>query len=211
METLGKLFGSVGKVKIMRLFLFNPTTPFDIHDIEKRSAVSEREARADVHALEHAGFIEKKQFVKEIDHRGGFRRVKCRGWQLNESFMYLTDLRTLLIHSLLFKDSDIARRLARAGVLKFVAIAGVFIQSPESRIDLLIVGDRLKEKAIENVIRSLEAEIGKELRYSVLETIDFTYRLGVFDKLVRDVLDYPHRTILDRIGVKERPGNGTIV
>lgn len=202
MEILGKLFGSIGKIKIMRLFLFNAGVPFDIGDIGKRSAVSGEEVKKDVRILENAGFIKRRQFFKGDDRVEVRKRVN--GFELDESFSYLPELRNLLVHSVLFKDSDIVKKLGRAGVLKFVAIAGIFIQNQESRVDLFVVGDRLKEKVILNVVKLLEAEIGKELRYAILETDDFKYRLGVFDKLVRDVLDYPHRTILDRVGVKER-------
>lgn len=203
METLGKLFGGVAKVKIMRLFLFHAGMAFDIEDVAHRSAVSIDEARRDIKLFEQAGFVQKKAFVREDVVDGVVQRTRCQGWELDPAFPYLTDLRALLVHSVFFTDNQITKKLARAGALKFVAIAGVFIQNPESRVDLFLVGDKLKERVIENVVRSLEAEIGKELRYAILETDDFKYRLGVFDKLVRDVLDYPHRTILDRIGIKE--------
>lgn len=206
MEILGKLFGGVGKVRIMRLFLFNSGTPFEFKDITYRSAVSDNEARRTLRLLEAIGFIKRRPFFKEEvgDHPRDIKRTRVSGFELDESFSYLADLKALLVHSVLFKDSDVTKRLSRAGHLKFVAIAGAFINNPESRVDLLVVGDKLKERVVENVVRSLEAEIGKELRYSVLETDDFKYRLGVFDKLVRDILDYPHRTIIDRVGVKER-------
>ena len=54
---------------------------------------------------------------------------------------------------------------------------------------------------MERVIRSIEAEIGKELRYASFETPDFRYRLGMYDKLVRDILDFPHKKVVDKIGV----------
>ena len=49
--------------------------------------------------------------------------------------------------------------------------------------------------------RGIETEIGKELRYAVFSTNDFKYRLTVYDRLVRDILDYPHHIVVDRIGV----------
>ena len=51
------------------------------------------------------------------------------------------------------------------------------------------------------MIEGLEAEIGKELRYAAFETGEFNYRLGMYDKLVRDILDYPHTVVLDRLGL----------
>lgn len=205
METLGKLFGSIGKVKIMRLFIFNPDTPFDAKDVSLRSDVLPQEVALDLRTLEQAGFIRRRPFFKDVvnERTEKMSRVKASGWVLDDRFLYATELQNLLVHTVLFSDSDIIKRLSRAGVLKFVAIAGVFIREPESRVDLLVVGDNLKEKVIVNTVHSLEAEVGKEIRYVLLETEDFKYRYGVFDKLVRDVLDYPHRTIIDRVGIKK--------
>jgi hypothetical protein len=50
-------------------------------------------------------------------------------------------------------------------------------------------------------IRSLEAEIGKEIRYALLSSENFYYRLNMNDKLVRDVIDYPHSIVLDRLNI----------
>jgi hypothetical protein len=70
------------------------------------------------------------------------------------------------------------------------------------RADLLIVGNNLKRNVIDRVIKNLEAEIGRELAYAVMETGDFNYRLAACDKFIRDVLDYPHSVIIDKIGLR---------
>jgi hypothetical protein len=51
------------------------------------------------------------------------------------------------------------------------------------------------------VIKRLEGEFGREIRYALFSTSDFRYRLGVYDRLIRDVFDYPHRLLLDKIGL----------
>jgi hypothetical protein len=47
-------------------------------------------------------------------------------------------------------------------------------------------------------MKNLESEVGKELTYSAFETEDFEYRLGIHDRLVRDILDAPHTTLIDQ-------------
>ena len=84
---------------------------------------------------------------------------------------------------------------------KLIIVAGVFIQEKESRADILIVGDNVKRTSLENTIKTLESEIGKELRYAYFTTDDFRYRLNMYDKLTRDILDYPHKTVLDKLGI----------
>ena len=68
-------------------------------------------------------------------------------------------------------------------------------------MDVVVVGDRIDDRMIGIVVRSLEAELGRELRYAAFTTPDFRYRVGVYDRLLRDVFDYSHRVILDRIGI----------
>ena len=94
---------------------------------------------------------------------------------------------------------QIAERLARAGQIKLLVIAGIFINEGESRADLLIVGDHLKKKVVERGVEALEAEIGRELSYAVMDTPEFTYRYHACDKFVRDILDYPHERVVDKL------------
>ncbi len=68
-------------------------------------------------------------------------------------------------------------------------------------MDILAVGDRLDEKKLGNAVRALEAELGRELRYAAFSTEEFKYRRGVYDRLIRDVFDYPNRIPLDRMGI----------
>jgi hypothetical protein len=82
-----------------------------------------------------------------------------------------------------------------------VLIAGVLKHDPESRVDILIVGDHIKKGMLITAISTLEAELGKELRYAAFETADFKYRISVYDKLVKDILDYPHEKILNKLGI----------
>ena len=73
----------------------------------------------------------------------------------------------------------------------------MFTRDPDSRLDLLVVGDAIRRGAMESTIRMLEAEIGKELTYAIFETPEFLYRANMYDKLVRDVIDYPHERVID--------------
>jgi hypothetical protein len=113
----------------------------------------------------------------------------------------LVPLQNFLINVEPLKPAEIIRRLGKLGPMKLIITSGVFIQDKESRVDLLVVGDHIKKASLENVIKTLEAEIGKELRYAYFTTEDFKYRLSMFDKLIRDILDYPHRKILNKIGL----------
>lgn len=196
MEVLGRLFGSETKVKIIRLFLFNPETVFDTATIADRVKEDISKVRRELAGLNKIVFV--KQRVKK--GKNGSRR----GYILNTNFTYLNSLQNFLITSKPLQPKDIIKKFSSLGTMKLIVVAGVFTQNLDSRADILIVGDNMKRASVENVIKKLEAEIGKELRYAYFSTPDFTYRLNMYDKLIRDILDYPHQTIVNKLAISDQ-------
>ncbi|MEI7719611.1 MAG: hypothetical protein WCI89_00145 [bacterium] len=185
-DELSKLFGSPSRAKLLRLFLFNPKQSFSPAEAVARARVLDREARRELNLFFSIGVVERKIRGK------GFR------YQLNTSFEYVAALQNLLLNAPA-RGADILAHVRPAGTLKVVVLSGVFMGEWEGSLDLLIVGDKIKERILRDALRKFEAEIGKEIRYAFLSTEDFLYRLNMNDKLVRDVLDYPHKVVLDRL------------
>jgi hypothetical protein len=188
-DPLSKLFSSTARVKLLRLFLFNPRSTYTVPDAANHARVPERTVRKELNIFAAAGLI-KRARLRSPGARFG----------LNPEFRYLAAMQDLLINAQA-RGADIAVRLKGAGQLKLVILAGIFVGEWDGRLDLFIVGDRIKDKKLRAAVRRLEAELGKEIRYSVLTTEQFHYRLGLSDHLVRDVLDYPHKVVLDRLNI----------
>lgn len=204
MDILAKLFGSSARVKIMRLFLLNSEYVFENSDVSKKSKVTPSVVRKELNMLNKIGFISKKSFFKEVAPRSKKSKPskkRVSGWQLSMNFTLLKPIQELLINTEPLGSKDIANRLKRCGNMKLIIVSGAFIQNPDSRVDMLIVGDKLKKGSIDNVLSIIESEVGKELSYTSLETNEFKYRLSVYDKFVRDILDYPHVKIFDKLGI----------
>ena len=201
-EILERLFGSSAKVKIIKLFLFNPRDIFDKDTISNRTKSSQSDMRKQLGILEKMHMIQAKSFFKEVEQRGKIVKKRVQGWYVNPDFPFLLPLQNLLIKTAPLSNNEIISMLSKAGKLKLVIIAGVFIQDQDSRVDLLVVGDNLSKAKLETTIHNIESEIGRELRYSAFETDDFKYRLDMYDKLVRDILDFNHEVVLDKISLK---------
>lgn len=200
MDILEKIFGSRARVKIMKLFLFNPHTPYSAEEIASRSKVSAKRVRSEMKNLNDACLVKRRAFYQSAVAANG-KKKKVRGWILNETFTYSDALKGFLIHTSAIQPKDIIKKINRVGKIKLLIISGVFIQDPESRVDMLIVGDGLKKGILQSVIKKIESELGREIVYSSFETADFKYRLGMFDKLIRDILDFPHQKLIDKIGI----------
>ena len=193
MESLGKIFGSNNRVKIMRLFLFNQSDIFDIDDIALRSLVKKTDARKELSMLSKIGFLKKKTFIKKII------RKQTVGWVLNNKFDLSEPLKTLLIDSELIREKDLITRIKKTGTIKLLALSGLFVKDNNRKLDILIVGDRLKRTLLEKEISKIESEIGRELSYAIFETEEFNYRIKMYDKLIRDIIENEHKMLVNKI------------
>lgn len=189
MDPLSKLFGSPARLKLLRLFLFNDDTPFSSADLAFRAKLSKDAVRKELPSLVSMGLVRKKAGKSGTEY--------CA----SRKFAYYDALQTFIRSTTNLGDSDMVSAIKRAGNVRLIVLSGLFTGALETKVDMLIVGDKLEDKPLESAIRSLEAELGRELRYASFPTEDFRYRRGVYDRLLRDIFDYPNRIIHDRIGV----------
>lgn len=180
MEILGKIFGNPARVKIMKLFLLNKDKSFKNRDIVKRSRVNPDAVRRELKLLASVNFVKKRAL----------------NWSFNSLFKYTEGFEELLVRSDTLNEQVVLDSLKKVGRAKLIIVSGIFIKSTDNRVDLLIVGDKMKSSKIQEGIRKLEALLGTELVYAVFDTKEFLYRLNMYDKLVRDILDFPHKVIL---------------
>jgi len=167
----------------MRLFLLNRGKGFKSKDIVKRSRVGSEMVRRELKLFSSVGFIKKHSKASS-------------DWFFNSLFKYAGEFEDLLVRSESLDKTKLLNHFKKVGRVKLIIVSGVFIKNDDSRVDLLIVGDRLKKARIEREIRKLEAEIGVELVYAIFDTKEFVYRLNMYDKLIRDIIDYPHEVLL---------------
>ena len=201
-DVLGKIFGGSGKVKMMRLFLSNPETFYSTDEVSKKTKTYLELTEKELKNLLEAGFLKKKPTIVEKKIKESrkivLKKVRAVAWKLNPTFDYIEPIKNLLFGTGIFKRDDVIKKLKDTGKLKLIIVAGVFMGSENgSTADLLVVGDKIDRRALDNAVKVMESEIGHDLRYSVFDTEDFRYRLTVYDKFVRDILDFPHEKILN--------------
>ena len=189
MEPLAKLFGSPARLKTIRLFVFNQDSALTLVEVATRTKLSKEVARHELTELLSAGLLRKKGTQSPTRY------------QTNPKFEHLAALDTFVRETTSVRPQVIVASLRKAGVLRLVALSGLFTGILEPQVDILVVGDNLDERQLAGAVRSLEAELGREIRYASFATADFRYRLGVYDRLLRDVFDYPHRLLVDKIGL----------
>jgi len=188
-EILEQLFDSPVKVKLLKLFLRNPEESFRLKEIIKRVKSDARACRRQIKKLENINLLSGRV-------KGG-----VKFYFINPDFDFYKELKTLVLKSSPASKERILSRLKSLGIIKLAVIAGIFLNSENSRIDLLVVGDRIKKRKFTNFLRDLEAEVGKEIDYVVFSTEDFNYRYDMFDRFLRDIFEKPHEKLINKLKI----------
>lgn len=196
MDFLNTFLGSSGRVKMLRLFLFNETELFTIDEIAKRAQVSKETARTEIRFLKRLALVRSESGIR--------KGKKVTGFVLDTKNTHVSILQIFVRDISATDQVNIVSKLKVAGRIKLIVGTGTFVDDDAGRVDLLVVGDTLDERKLQTALRGIEADLGKEIRYASFLTDEFQYRLTIYDKLIRDIFDYPHRVFLDKLGV-ERP------
>ena len=206
-DPLAILFGSQARVKLLRFFLFNPSKEFTFDDISKRARLVRRTARTETSALEKAGVIVKRTMYVPID--GKSKKMKVLGFALDKSFPELQALQTFLFETAPIDGKNLLTHLRKSGTIDFLVVAGVFVREFDQQLDVLISMKKISQAKVEKAIRALESEIGVEIRFAVMSNEDLLYRVGMYDKLTRDLFDYKHQVLVGKIGVRDELHRGS--
>ena len=190
-EILEKLFGSATTVRVMRFFLTNPDIALESRDIAERLQLKSEDLRKVTTLLEKTTFLKKKPTPGK----------KTSSWYLAKSFPFLKEFSSMIVLRPELVGEELEDRLQKVGVPKLMVLSGLFTETVESKIDVLIVMQKEEAKKIEKVMDQFEAWLGRDVRYAAFSAKDFQYRFSLNDRLLRDVFDHNHSIVLERSGV----------
>jgi hypothetical protein len=154
-----------------------------------------------------------KKAAKKVPRRNR-RRTKVRRpiknsvqgpvYTLNTNFEFFNELRDLVLKSSPTEKDRIIARLNKLGRIKLAIISGIFINKENLDpliSDILIVGDDVDRRKLRAFLRATEAEVGKEIRFTLMDKEEFQYRLAMFDRFIRVLLESPHEKLINRLGI----------
>jgi len=201
-QILEKLFESSAKVRLLKLFLRNEKSKFTTTEVRQRSQLDARSAVIALEKLRDAGVI------KAYTHFGA-RSAKAsrdkleKTYYINPHFIFVNEVRSLVFKSSPTSKSRILNKIKGTGRIKLVILSGIFLKPDRelSRTDLLVVGDDMREKKFTKFLKSLEAEAGCEIQYSVMNSEEFAYRRKMLDRFLRDILERPHEVLINKLGI----------
>lgn len=190
-QVLEKLFDSPAKLRLLKLFLRNSEIKFLLSDIRKRTLLDSSSVRRQLKKLEDI------RFVTSVKKRNSSERI----YSLNNRFVFFDELQNLILKSSPADENKLSTQIRGLGRVKLAILSGIFLKPDRqnSRCDMLVVCDDIRERKFANFIRNLEAESGIELNYTILTSEEFDYRYKMFDRFVHDILEKPHIKLINKI------------
>ncbi|MCC6404853.1 MAG: hypothetical protein IT405_00495 [Candidatus Yanofskybacteria bacterium] len=191
---LDNLFGSRVRVKLLKLLYRQHPLALAMSDLVVRVQEPAFIVRRELVILQQIGLVRKIRGAKAGMERYG----------LQPEFDFFEELQDLVLKPSPAETDRIVKRIAGLGRVKLAVVAGIFVSQPddttyETPADLFIVGDDIDRGKLTKFLKSLEAEMGTEIRFGVMEKDEFKYRYEMFDRFLRVLLEGPHRKIIDKL------------
>lgn len=192
-DILDNLFGSKIRVKILKFLFRNYPGNFFIGELAIRIQETYPATKKETEALAEISLIKKTKTAK----------VK---FYLNPGFEFFEELKTLILKASPAEKNKMVSKIIKLGRIKLAVVSGVFLTnnsnvSDNSVADLFIVGDDINKDKLRAFLKALEAEVGREIKLSIMDKEEFDYRYGMFDRFVRVLLEGPHEKIINKLGL----------
>lgn len=181
------LFGSKARARLIRFFLVNPGTEFSASEVVEKTLIS----RPDV-ARELAR-LTKMKLLFERSRKG----KKC--FVVNEEFPFYAELKSLVSKLNIHAQSQVFRKLKIIGEVKLILISGLFLNYPKSKVDMILVVNNINRTKLKHAIVHLEAEVGREIRFVLMNSEELHYRLNMLDRFFIEFLEGPYEGVVNKV------------
>jgi len=169
---LKALFSSNTRIKLLHTFVLNPDEEFFIRELTRKLDEQINSIRRELDNLKKIGLLKSKV------------RNRKKYYYVCKDFIIFNELRDILIKAS-STDEQLVRKIAKMGEIELMVLSGEFV-GRESNVDLLIVGEVDKNKLQEYLVKTRRGK--KDVKFTIISTKDFLYRLDMKDRFVFDML-----------------------
>ena len=197
---LENLLGSRVRVKLLKLLYRQYPTFFSLPELVKRIQEPSFIARRELKALQDIGLISFKKM-------SGVKASEREQYSLKEEFEFFPELGALMLKSSPSERHRMSKRIAALGRIKLAIISGILLGSDEQMTsappaDLFLVSNDIDKRKLSSFLKTLEAEIGGEVRFAIMDTEEFEKRFKFFDRFVRVLLEGPHEKLVNKMDLE---------
>ena len=193
-QILEKLFNSKTQVRVMKFLINNPEEKFQAFELAKKIKLNLSAVKKE---------LNKFQKIKLIS--SNFKKRK-RYYSLNQNFVLYPELKKIILKVEPPENSQILKQIKKIGGIKLAILGGIFVNDKKRRTDadIMIIGEKINSRKLKNFLNNLEAELGREINYILMNVQEFFYRQDMYDKFLIDFLERPHKILIDKLKAKNK-------
>lgn len=181
------LFGSRVRARLIRFFILNPDVEFTGTEVSEKVLLSRSEVIRELNRLKKMGFV----------HENARKRIKT--YQLHPQFPFSPELHSLVSKSNLNVPHQMFQKLRTAGEVKLILISGIFLNYPKGKADMILVVNNASRQKLKGAIERIEAEVGREVRFVLMDSEELRYRLNMLDRFLIEFLEGPYQEVVHKI------------
>ncbi len=181
------LFGSRVRARLIRFFILNPEAEFTSADVAGKVLIAKPEVTRELNRLAKMGFIRENT------------RKRVKTFQLHPSFPFIPELHSLVSKSNVNIPHQMFQKLRATGEVKLILISGIFLNYPKGKADMILVINNASRTKLKGVIEHIEAEVGRDVRFVLMDSEELRYRLNMLDRFLIEFLEGPYQEIVHKI------------
>lgn len=186
------LFGSKARARLIRFFILNPDTEFAAAEISEKTLLPRGEMSRELLKLKNIGFVRASS------------RKRIKAYQMHPNFPFFTELKSLVSKSNVNVPHQMFTRLRSAGEVKLILVSGIFLNYPKSKADMILVMNNTHRLKLKSAIEKLEAEVGRDVRFVLMDMDELHYRLNMLDRFLIEFLEGPYEEVINRVAELKR-------
>ncbi|HET7827585.1 MAG TPA: transcriptional regulator [Candidatus Saccharimonadales bacterium] len=206
-----QLFGSKTRVKLLQLFYSNPNRAFYVREITRKIDEQINSVRRELSNLLSIGIITsdptQNRLYYEVNQKyeyyrplamifGGLKTPAAKPAKPEAAKKPETEAEPVVPQADVSTEHPLAKGFRGLGKVDLALLTGQFTRDESAGIDVLIVGNISEAKA-DKFMADLEQSEKKELRYTLLPTDNFKYRLEINDRFISTVLQAKKQVIIN--------------
>ena len=174
---LNKILVSEVRVNILKLLLLNPRRGFHVRAIVRQVDAEINAVRRELDNLYEIGLVTRRQSSNKIFY------------QIETSHPFYSDLLALVAKEVGI-GSEIIKNEKKLGNIDYAVLSLAFLRGRKSTaldVDLFVVGD-VNLNILQEMVKSEEARINREINYSVMDMEEFMSRKRTNDPFIYKIL-----------------------
>lgn len=180
------LFGSKARVRLLRLLLLNSEKEFSFEELLEKTLLKRSEATKELNHLKK---------IKLVTERS---KKNKKVLVMNTQFPFYMELKSLFSKSDIDAQSKAFQKLSSIGEVKLVIVSGVFLNYAKSKADMILVVNNVNRPKLKLAMSYLEAEIGRDIRFVLMNSEELQYRLNMMDRFLMEFLEHSHQEIINK-------------